>query len=281
MKNGKEEMIMNWTPPWEGRFPAVKIFGNLYFVGTKPASTHIIDTGEGLIMLDSGYQHSLYSVIDGIYNVGLDAHDLKYIIHTHGHIDHFGATRALVELTGAKTFLGEADRQYANGELDLSYAKELDMEFNEIFEPDILVNDGDIIELGNTKIKAVATPGHTPGAMSYFFDVTNGKDTFRAGLHGGMGINTLSREFLDKYNLPHSLRGDFKRSMLRLNEEKVDIFLGNHMQHNRTEAKAEKVRNGEEYAFVNPDEWEKYNLWCIKNLEKMIEMENKNNETKL
>ncbi len=281
MKNGKEEMIMNRTPPWEGRFPAVKIFGNLYFVGTKPASTHIIDTGEGLIMLDSGYQHSLYSVIDGIYNVGLDAHDLKYIIHTHGHIDHFGATRALVELTGAKTFLGEADRQYANGELDLSYAKELDMEFNEIFEPDILVNDGDIIELGNTKIKAVATPGHTPGAMSYFFDVTNGKDTFRAGLHGGMGINTLCREFLDKYNLPYTLRDDFKLSMLRLNEEKVDIFLGNHMQHNRTEEKAEKVRNGEEYAFVNPDEWAKYNLWCIKNLEKMIEMENKNNETKL
>ena len=82
MKNGKEEMIMNRTPPWEGRFPAVKIFGNLYFVGTKPASTHIIDTGEGLIMLDSGYQHSLYNVIDGIYSVGLDVHDLKYIIHT-------------------------------------------------------------------------------------------------------------------------------------------------------------------------------------------------------
>ncbi len=273
MKNGKEEMIMNRTPPWEGRFPAVKIFGNLYFVGTKPASTHIIDTGEGLIMLDSGYQHSLYNVIDGIYSVGLDVHDLKYIIHTHGHIDHFGATRALVELTGSKTFLGEPDRQYANGELDLSYAKELDMEFNEIFEPDVLVKDGDIIELGNTKIKAVATPGHTPGAMSYFFDVTNGKDTFRVGLHGGMGINTLCSEFLDKYNLPYTLRDDFKRSMLRLNEEKVDIFLGNHMQHNNTEEKAEKVRNGEEYAFVNPDEWEKYNLWCIENLEKMIERE--------
>ena len=34
--------------------------------------------------------------------------------------------------------------------------------------------------------------------------------------------------------------------------EKIDIFLGNHMQHNHTE---EKVRNGEEYAFVNRDEW--------------------------
>ena len=63
----KRREIMKWIPPWEGSFPAFKIFGNLYFVGTQPASTHIIDTGDGLIMLDSGYQHLLYSVINGIY----------------------------------------------------------------------------------------------------------------------------------------------------------------------------------------------------------------------
>lgn len=50
-------------------------------------------------------------------------------------------------------------------------------------------------------------------AMSYFFDVTDGERTLRAGLHGGMGINTLSKEFLDKYSLPYELRNDFKRSM--------------------------------------------------------------------
>ena len=266
---------MKWIAPWEGRFPATKIFGNLYFVGNKPASTHIVDTGDGLIMFDSGYQHSLYSVIDGIYSLGLNLHDLKYIVHTHGHIDHMGATRALVELTGAKTFIGAPDRQYANGELDLSYAKELDMEFNETFEPDVLISDGDEIKLGNTTIRAVATPGHTPGATSYFFDVTDGKDVFRAGLHGGMGINTLCKEFLDRYNLPYTLRDDFVKSMQRLSKEKVDIFLGNHMQHNHTEEKAKRLKSGDTYAFVNPDEWEKYNLWCIENLENMIKNENK------
>ena len=120
---------------------------------------------------------------------------------------------------------------------------------------------------------AVATPGHTPGAMSYFFDVSDGKDTYRAGLHGGMGINTLCKEFLDKYSLPYSLRDDFVKSMLRLNEEKVDIFLGNHMQHNNTEEKADEVKNGDVYAFVNPDEWNKYNIWCIENLNNMIKEE--------
>ena len=259
--------------PWKGYVKPFRIWGNLYFVGTEPASTHIIDTGKGLIMLDSGYQQSLYLILHNIHLLGFNPFDLKYIVHTHGHIDHFGATRALVELTGAKTFIGRPDREYANGNIDLSFAKELGMEFTETFEPDVLIDDGDVIKLGNTNIKAVATPGHTQGAMSYFFDVTDGERTFRAGLHGGMGINTLSREFLNKYNLSYSLREEFKKSMLRLNEEKVDIFLGNHMQHNDTLGKLERLNEGVTDAFVLPDEWKQFNLLCIENLENMVERE--------
>jgi metallo-beta-lactamase class B len=255
-------------------FPPVKMFGNLYFVGTKPASTHIVDTGEGLIVFDTGYQHSLYVVIDNIYRMGLKVENIKYIFLTHGHIDHLGGARALRDLSGAKIALGKADRLYANGQLDLSYAKELNMSFKETFEPDILLEDGDEITLGNTTVRAVATPGHTPGAMSFFFDVTDGKETFRAGLHGGMGINTMCKEFLDKYNLPYSLRDDFVKSMYRLNEEKVDIFLGNHMQHNKTESKAKLLQEGNKYAYVDASEWQPYNLWCIENLNAMIAREN-------
>jgi metallo-beta-lactamase class B len=258
----------------DGYIEPSKIFENLYFVGTIPASTHILDTGDGLIMFDSGYQHSLYLVIHNMHLLGLNPLNLKYIIHTHGHIDHFGATKSLVELTGAKTFIGRADKDYCNGKLDLSYAKELNMEFNETFEPDFLLDDGSVIELGNTKIKAVATPGHTAGAMSYFFNVSDGENTFRVGLHGGMGVNSLQKWFLDKYNLPYSLRDDFKKSMNRLNEEKVDIFLGNHCQHNHTIDKIEKFKNGDKFAFVNPSEWGPFNLCCIENLENLVKKEN-------
>ena len=259
-------------------FSPVNMFGNLYFVGTKPASTHVVDTGEGLIVFDTGYQHSLYVVIDNIYRMNLKLADIKYIFLTHGHIDHLGGARALRDLTGAKIALGAEDRQYANGELDLSYAKELNMSFKETFEPDILLHDGDEITLGNTTVRAVATPGHTPGAMSFFFDVTDGKETFRAGLHGGMGINTLCKAFLDKYDLPYSLREDFVKAMLRLNEEKVDIFLGNHMQHNKTESKAERLKAGDKYAYIDASEWQPYNLWCIDNLNAMIARENAENK---
>lgn len=258
--------------PWIGYVKPFKIWGNLYFVGTEPASTHIIDTGKGLIMLDSGYQQSLYLVIHNMHLLGLNPLDLKYIVHTHGHIDHFGGTRALVELTGAKTFIGKEDRDYANGKLDLSYAKELNMEFSETFEPDVLLSDGDTIELGNTKILAVATPGHTPGAMSYFFDVTDGKDKYRAALHGGMGINTMCREFLDKYGLSYDCRENFKAAMDTLSGMRADIFLGNHMQHNKTLEKYEMLLEGKADAFLNPDEWGEYCKWAKQNL---IDLENK------
>ncbi|MBQ3426644.1 MAG: MBL fold metallo-hydrolase [Clostridia bacterium] len=256
--------------PWAGYVKPFRIWGNLYFVGTEPASTHIIDTGSGYIMLDSGYQHSLYLVLHNMYLLGLDPLRLKYIVHTHGHIDHMGATRALVELTGAKTFLGEADKDYVNGKLDLTYAKELGMEFNETFETDVLINDGDIIKLGNTEITAKATPGHTPGAMSYFFDVTDGKRTMRVGLHGGMGTNTMCRKFLDKYGLSYDCRDNFIAAMDRLKDEPVDIFLGNHMQHNKTLEKYKLLTEGNSDAFIEPFEWGEYCKWAKQNLLNMI-----------
>ena len=117
--------------PWKGYTEPFRIFGNLYFVGTVPASTHIIDTGAGLIMIDPGYPQSLYLVIDNMYRLGLDPHDIKIIVITHGHYDHLGAARALVEMTGAKTYIGKEDVTYANGKEDLTWAKELGTEYYE------------------------------------------------------------------------------------------------------------------------------------------------------
>ncbi len=116
--------------PWEGAMEPFKIFGNTYFVGTKPASSHLIDTGSGLILLDSGYQESLYLVLESIRKLGFDPHDIRYIVHSHGHIDHAAATRALVEMVHAETFLGEEDRGMVSGENQLGWAPEYDMSFN-------------------------------------------------------------------------------------------------------------------------------------------------------
>lgn len=241
--------------PWERDFPPFRVFGNLYFAGTRVASTHIVDTGEGLIVFDSGYRQTLHMVIDGMYRLGLSPHDITHIFHTHGHIDHFGATRELARITGAKTLIGAPDAPCAAGEVDLSYAKELGMEYDEPFVPDVLLYDGDEITIGNTTVRCMLTPGHTQGATSFFFPVTNGEETVRAGLQGGMGMNSMRRAYLEEKGLPLSLRQDFLAAMDRMKAEPVDLFIGNHLGNNQAPEKYERLINGETRVFIDSKAW--------------------------
>jgi metallo-beta-lactamase class B len=199
--------------------------------------------------------------------LGLDPRDLKYILHTHGHIDHVGATKALIELFGCKTFIGSPDDKYVTGELDLTWARELDLDFIGVFTPDVILKDGDEVILGNTEITAIHSPGHTPGALSYFFDVTDGKKTYRAALHGGMGFNTMRKDFLDRYGFDTSCREKYIASQTRLAEMTVDIYLGNHAAQNCTAEKIARVLAGDAEAFVDSGEWKRE---MLKSKERML-----------
>ena len=257
--------------PWLEAMPPFRILGNTWFVGNRAASTHIIDTGDGLIMLDSGYQESLYMVLDSMYRCGFDPSNLRYIIHSHGHIDHAAATRALVELTGAETFIGAGDRLMVNGSRpELTWAPEYDMAFPPPFEPDHLIKDGDRVELGNVVIDCVATPGHTPGVISFFWNVEHGGTLYRIGTFGGAGMNSLQSEYLRRYHLEaEDWRGDFRRSIRRAGKEKVDIFIGNHVPQNQTPERYLRLLDGDELAFVDPAAWGTFLQGCEERLTRL------------
>lgn len=261
--------------PWKGYVKPFKIYGNLYFVGTEPASAHLIATEEGLILLDTGFPQTLYLVLEGIRELGFDPHDVKYIIHSHGHYDHLGGTKAMIELfPGIKTFLGADDIPYADGSVDLTWAKELGCEYHEMFTPDVAMHDGDIIKLGSTEILCLSTPGHSPGTMSFFFNVEENGKVLRAGMHGGVGMNAFSKNFLDRYNLPYDCREKFFAGLERLKSQHVDIHLGNHAYGNDTVGKAAKLaENPEVNPFIDPDEWCVFLEKCRCNLVNLIAAE--------
>lgn len=237
---------------WNGYLKPAKIFGNLYFIGVRAVSTHLIDTGDGLIIIDPGYFESLHIIINNIRDLGFHPLDIKYIVITHGHFDHMDSVKALVSLTGAKTFIGKDDLPLLTGEV---------FHYPLIsFTPDVLLEDNDEIKLGNTTIKCIATPGHTDGTMSLFFDVTDGKNTYRAGMFGGAGCNTLRRAFLEEHQLPFENRNKFVNSIHRLKNEKVELFLGNHLENNRTEEKLARLENSAINPFIanSQQEWEAF-----------------------
>lgn len=236
--------------PWEGKLEPFRIIGNVYFVGTFQASCHLIDTGEGLILIDPGYSNTLYLVVRSIYKLGFAPEDIRYIINTHWHSDHTEATAAMVDLSGAKTLIGWQDEEKAR----------------RYFTADMVVRDGDVLELGNTKITFLETPGHTKGTVSFFFDVEEAGKTYRAGMFGGAGANTMARARFDY----EGCREDYRASLERLRGEKVDVFLGNHVWNNDTAVKGELLRKTGENKFIDPTLWRTFLDFCEKRLDAVI-----------
>lgn len=259
---------MNKEKIWEEYIKPAKIFGNLYFIGIRAVGTHLIATEDGLIIIDPGYRESLHIIVNNIWELGFRPSDIKYIVISHAHNDHMDCVQELVAMTGAKTFIGKEDLPLLKGQLYRGI-------LIRSFEPDVLLNDGDIISLGNTKIRCVSTPGHTDGTMSFFFDVTDGNKTYRAGMFGGVGTNTLTREFLEKHNLPFENRQKFTDSIEKLKKEKVEIFLGNHLENNRTEEKLSRLGVSSENPFIknSPSEWNAFLDSRIQRLNEIINNE--------
>jgi len=243
--------------PWEFAVEPFRIAGNLYYVGNRDVSCHLIDCGVGLILIDTAFPQTLYLLLESIRRLGFDPRQIAYVLHSHAHYDHCGGTRALVELTGAKAALGREDIDIIERQHHLTWAPQYGMPFFETFKTDIPLSDGDAITLGNTRIECVATPGHTPGTISYFFEVAEGGRSLTVGLHGGPGLNTLTDQYMRQEGIPLSRRRDYLASLGRLRERTVDVHIGAHPAQTRTLEKHAQ-RTGDVNPFVDPESWPRF-----------------------
>ena len=233
-----------------------RIFGNLYYVGDRKVCMHLVDTGEGLILFDSGSSHNYDGLIASIEKLGFALSDIKILIHSHGHFDHFGGGDRLRSRYGVKVYMSEVDTQLIRQMPERALMHLAPGKEDQICYPDITIHDGDIISLGNTQIHCVLSPGHTPGTMSFFFEATDGETVQKVGYFGGVGFLTLYKEFLAQYELDPDMLEIFRQTIASLKERQVDIFLGNHPYHNCTlEKRQYMLEHPGENPFINPDGW--------------------------
>jgi len=90
--------------------------------------------------------------------------DVKFILLTHGHIDHVGAVSTIKDKFNTPVHISKEDKELM---------KKNQMVFGQMWKEtleDKEIKDEDILELGNLKIKCIATPGHTPGGMSFLVE---------------------------------------------------------------------------------------------------------------
>jgi glyoxylase-like metal-dependent hydrolase (beta-lactamase superfamily II) len=108
---------------------------------------------------------------------------VKYIINTHGHIDHIAADRELRELTGAMLLVHREDAPLLESPL-LNGSLMFGFKYAPV-APDRMLEDGDIIPLGDLSLTVIHTPGHTAGGITLLVqDTAFAGDTLFAGSVG-------------------------------------------------------------------------------------------------
>lgn len=257
VENYRSHNLDYYVSPSIKYLPPFKLFDSIYYVGDQMVCVHLIDTGDGLILLDCGYPQAIHMLTDSIYRLGFDPHQIKEIIITHGHYDHFGAAMEFKHLYGCRLAMSKVDTALLREKPELGLASWTTFEhLVTLPEIDHEIEDGEHIHLGCIDMECKLIPGHTPGSMAFFFDVTeDGKTFYRAGEFGGAGKGSATRCTLEHFGMPISQQNDMLISLENMKKEHVDIHLGNHPANNHTLEKRRDQLAGNTKAFLNPDSW--------------------------
>jgi metallo-beta-lactamase class B len=193
------------------KVPPIKVFDNLYYVGPGQVSVWLIPTSDGLILIDSAQEPLVDHVLDSIRKSGFDPRNLKYILLTHGHLDHFGGAGKIKAASGGAARVAALDEDWSLIEATYKNPGRGNQDRGVAFTRDMVLRDGQTLTLGKTEIKVYKLPGHTPGSASFAFTVFDNGQPHKALLFGGPGqrnsveggtqflesIRRLKREFSD------------------------------------------------------------------------------------
>jgi len=212
---------------WLQPFPAFKIVGNLYYVGTYDLGCYLISTGDGLILINSGAPGSFPLIKANIESLGFKISDIKIITSTHGHWDHVGDLAEFKRLSGAKMLMNERDADVLESGGNIDYRRPEGRGI--IYDPlkvDVRLKDGDKIRLGSAELTVHFSPGHTKGATSFTFPVQDGGRTYNVLIANMPGINA-GVKLTNSPGYP-TIAQDFAYTIADLKKMTPDIWLSSH-----------------------------------------------------
>jgi metallo-beta-lactamase class B len=153
---------------WNKPAPPVRIHANTYLVGTCGISSILVVGDQGDILIDGGTEQGADVIADNIRALGFRVQDIRFILHSHEHFDHVGGIAKLQRLSGA-TLVASAPAAKVF-ETGAASADDPQAGINKPFPPATVgrvIGDNGEVRLGNLMLTAMATPGHTPGALSW------------------------------------------------------------------------------------------------------------------
>jgi hypothetical protein len=211
------------SAPWEYGHGPFNLLGEVYCVGDKNAELYLFNTSQGLVLLDTGWSSSAYQYYINIQKLGFDPRNLAYILLSHAHLDHFGTINQFVKMNGkVKVLMSQADYPYL-------ISQKTDIRIDGFYKY------GEYLDFGNIKLRPIFTPGHTPGATSFIFEIPYRGRIYKAGYMGGFGHNGLTSDDLKNSSDPATVlkrRRQFRDSLMNLQQnETVDFVAPQHINH--------------------------------------------------
>jgi metallo-beta-lactamase class B len=234
------------NPDWHRQFPAFKIAGNLYYVGTADLAAYLINTPQGNILINSDFAEDAPLIHKSIEQLGFKYADTKILLVSHAHSDHDEGVGLIKRETGARLMVMDADAP----------AEESTAPGRPGAHVDRVLHDGDTVELGGARLTAHLTPGHTKGCTTWTMQVQESGRTLNAVIIGSPNVNP-GYVLVGNKAYPQ-IAQDYVKTFSVLKDLPCDLFLGAHGAYFGLKAKYEKMKADGANPLIDPDGYKAY-----------------------
>jgi metallo-beta-lactamase class B len=218
------------TSQWNAPHQPARIYGNTYYVGTQALSSVLITSDFGHVLIDGGFPESVPVIAANIEALGFKLTDIKAILNSHAHPDHDGGIAGLQRLSGADVYVSRPSSEVLRtGKLQPN-DPQYDKGKSKIPTPARVwvVSDGQLLGIGSIRLRATATPGHTPGGTSWSWDSCEGDKCLHMAYVDSLNpVSAANFQFSNSPSYPGVL-DDFASSFARVEALPCDVLITPH-----------------------------------------------------